>query len=499
MQSTVAEPVERPATQGGLLLSKLHVENFMRLRALTVELGGRHLKIFGPNGSGKTSAVDAVWAILGGKTAKDLPEPVHHGERKAVGRLELADEDGKVVFTVQRTWTGSSSELVVSAADGSRFRRPQEVLDGFIDRTCLDPCSFLRKPPKEQLGEVLEVMGIEPPVAKVKELAGEIHEPMKGEAAAAYLERLTSDAGAFYVRRQEANRELKQKEAARDERRRQLAGASPAGEPELSIEDALRERDTLTRQKEARQQAVAAAGEARQRHTSASEKLAVLENARAAARKQREALLKQVEELDQQLGELGGRIEKGGKVCQDLDAIAKAAEEATALYEDPAGKIAELDRKIKASNDGRQERERRAVAERECERLEQEAIDLRARADRWQKVIDGLRKLKAELLDGLDLGVPGLALGDGELVLNGVSFRQASHAERIRVACALAFRRSPRLRLLRLDDAEHLDQKSLDLLLELAGQYGWQCILTFVRDTGSGLGFVLGDEKLPAM
>jgi hypothetical protein len=63
-----------------------------------------------------------------------------------------------------------------------------------------------------------------------------------------------------------------------------------------------------------------------------------------------------------------------------------------------------------------------------------------------------------------------------------VPFKQASQAQKITVAFALAMRRNPRARFMLLDDAEHLDKHSRETLLALAERHGVQCLLTLVRD-----------------
>ncbi len=69
-----------------------------------------------------------------------------------------------------------------------------------------------------------------------------------------------------------------------------------------------------------------------------------------------------------------------------------------------------------------------------------------------------------------------------------MTFRQASLAQRITVACNIAFKRldaeptAQKLKIMRMDDAEHLDAESEALLLRLAKERGVQCFLAFVRD-----------------
>lgn len=117
------------------------------------------------------------------------------------------------------------------------------------------------------------------------------------------------------------------------------------------------------------------------------------------------------------------------------------------------------------------------------ERLASEAANAEAGHQTLDGVVSGLRELRANLLNGVDLGVPGLEVGAGELRLNGVSFRQASQAEKLRTACAIAVKQNPRLRLVRVDDGEHLDKDGQAMLLRLLDQHDCQGIIAAVKES----------------
>ena len=78
--------------------------------------------------------------------------------------------------------------------------------------------------------------------------------------------------------------------------------------------------------------------------------------------------------------------------------------------------------------------------------------------------------------------VRGMSVGEGELLFDGVSFKQASMAQRIEVACAISMLQRPTLRLLRVDEAERLDSKTFKRLLELADAQNFQVFAARVRD-----------------
>ena len=60
-------------------MMKLEIQNYMNIRALTIEPNGRSVVLRGKNGTGKTSGVSALWSTLAGKAAADTPELIHRG------------------------------------------------------------------------------------------------------------------------------------------------------------------------------------------------------------------------------------------------------------------------------------------------------------------------------------------------------------------------------------------------------------------------------------
>lgn len=457
-----------------LHLARIQAENFMRLRALDVQLGGNHLMLSGPNGSGKTTILDLIWTSLGGKAAKDLPEPIRKGEHKATSRLELAGEDGVIELIVSRVWTEKDTKLTVTAADGSPLRRPQEMLDRLFDQHTIDPSAFLKAKPQEQVLEVLSLVGVKPPVDQVRELLGEDVQARAGESAAAFLDRLVEEGGLLHHRRRDAGRVLQQKAAAHEDAVKRLASL-PEGEA-VSTDSLIKQRSELQQVADGLQAVRMHARDLRQKEEAAKVRLSGYQT-------ERDRLQADMDMIRSRIGELDGRLEKGREIIASLAREAKDSEDALAGKPDPSPRLAEIERQIA-------DHERRAAglvarkqAEQDAARLNAERQQAAETHERLDGAVKSIKRLRAGLLDGAKLPVSGLEVGDGELRLNGVSFRQASHAERLRVACALACLRKPQLKILRLDDAEHLDKDSQQAVLRLAEEHGFRCMLAFVADT----------------
>jgi cell pole-organizing protein PopZ len=465
-------------------LHELRISNFMGITALTVDADGHHVIINGKNASGKTTSVEAIWCALKGASQRAVPEPIHAGADRAQVELDLGD------YLVERTWTEGGSRLVVRAADGSKVGKPQDLLDGFVATYTLDPMAFLERRPCEQVDDVLSVCGVAPPVKAVAELTGEEFPLRGGESADAYLMRLSADeTGIFYVRRRETGRVIDQKRGAlKDERRvlEGLGGEPHADEKPCPVSDLVRQLEELNAVGDRRRAALGAVERARHTHAEAAARMAKIQGEHAQCGRDIEQLEQQLARKRAEQAELAERIEKGTTVCAELSGGELDAAKAAEAIGDPTPELARLRDKLRTAEAENEGLTKRRHAAEQTYRLAKELEHSEAEHKKLDEILAGLRSLRAHLLEGFDLGVDGLAVGDGELRLNDVTFRQASMAEQIDVACAIAMRQKPKLRLLRLDGAERLDAETMRRVLRLADERDFQVIMTRVAE----------DEKL---
>lgn len=133
----------------------LTAENVKRLHAVHITPDGNVVTIGGKNGQGKTSVLDSIAMVLGGK-GEAPPEPIRRGEKRA--RIE-AKLDGLVVERVFKA--NGDTDLVVKGADGTRFASPQKVLDELVGQLSFDPLEFARMEKKEQVATLRGVVQLD--------------------------------------------------------------------------------------------------------------------------------------------------------------------------------------------------------------------------------------------------------------------------------------------------------------------------------------------------
>lgn len=114
--------------------------------------------------------------------------------------------------------------------------------------------------------------------------------------------------------------------------------------------------------------------------------------------------------------------------------------------------------------------------------LEEELAEMRADAEQLTSDLAAMDAEKAKLIRDCALKADGLevTVGDTDVMVTGLPFAQASHAEQLRVACAMAMAANPTLRVLLIRDASLLDQDSRAALARQAGAGGFQLWLEVV-------------------
>lgn len=136
------------------IITKLEVEGFKRIVAVSITPDGNAVVLGGANGAGKSSTLDAIEAALGG--GKHAPsEPIQRGKKTA--RIVLETESLKVT----RSFTAKGSKLEVTSKDGAKFPSPQAMLDELVGKLSFDPLSFARMKGPEQAEQLRRTLGLD--------------------------------------------------------------------------------------------------------------------------------------------------------------------------------------------------------------------------------------------------------------------------------------------------------------------------------------------------
>lgn len=404
----------------------LTAENVKRLKAVSIKADGGSVIISGKNDQGKSSILDSIMYALGGKAA--CPEnPIRHGEKTAEVKVDLED------LLVTRKWTESGSYLEVANAEGAPYRSPQAVLDGLVGRLSFDPMAFASMRPVERREALLGCVDIGLDLGK--------HD---------------AERAAWYDRRRDINRDLKQAQA-------ELRGLDkPEGNPEeVSIEDAnkalIEENDKWTRAKR-------------------------LESGR-------DQIVERARSIEIHIGAMRGEIADAEAELATL--IKKAAEIEIGLKTIPAPDVEGAVSKLA----GLEKHNHMARAAKEYRKKEMQAEHLRDQHEAANDKIEAFDRAKEAALLAADMPVPGLGLSDDDITLDGVPFVQLSTSSKLRLSMAIAMRMNPKLRVIRIVDGNDLDPENLRSIIETANGADYQ--LWIERIDKDGLpGVVIEDGEV---
>jgi energy-coupling factor transporter ATP-binding protein EcfA2 len=139
----------------GMVIIELRVADFKRIKVARIRPDGKSLIVVGgDNGEGKSSLLDGIMALMGGKKA--LPdEPV----RKGAKRSELEADIGP--YTVRRTITaGGGGEFTLKTKEGATLPKPQDAISALVGPISFDPLVFARDEGR-RLAMLQDILGID--------------------------------------------------------------------------------------------------------------------------------------------------------------------------------------------------------------------------------------------------------------------------------------------------------------------------------------------------
>jgi hypothetical protein len=325
-------------------------------------------------------------------------------------------------IVVERTITPDRKHKL-KLSGGTGGVTPQRWLDGHVSATTLDPLAILSLPPKDKVAMLRQLSGCD-----------------TSELDDAYTRAFETRAG--------ANKDAANAKVALE----QLHVTEGLPEDPVDMNDLVLSLRHANQHNDVLRRKVDTLNRLRAERT---EKLEEIER----AKKRVEFLMGELEETTAK-----GMTLRGEVIDQtEMDTIA----------------IEASIRDVTKTNEAINENKRHAVAGREAKRLHGRAVA----ADQLVKDIDAKRK---ELLDSASWPLPGIGVENGAVTFNGVPLEQASQAEQLRVAVALAAAGKPQVGVVLVREGCRLDSKSLQLLLNEVAAAGLQAFVERVGDGDTG-------------
>lgn len=423
-----------------LKISAISIQDYKRIKSVDMKIDADQLVVLigGANANGKSSILDALEAALGGKAAV-LADPVRHGADSAGIVVEF--DGGKL--TVQRKIAADGSSTLEVRDELGAIKSPQGMLDKLVGKRFLDPRAFLNLKAGDQRQALLALVDKE------------------GKIDAADQRRAR-----VFSARTETNRDLA-KVTAEHDRVKATADAPPPAPIDVT---------KLTAQLQTLADAVTELNNRRNTHESRKADLAraqrrTLDAEAALARAQAELDAAKAAEVNAQ--------KNHDAAAAEVDNVPRAAWDAGPKRDAIQAQIAKAQEHNRAAAAAEAQWKRRGELETEVARLQTKA----------QAMTDELAKIdadKAAFLAAAALPVPGLGVAPDGVTFNGAPLAQASAAEQLRVALALAVAGNNELRDVWIRDGALLDDDSMRAVAEQAAANGIRVWIERVGDRDPG-------------
>jgi DNA repair exonuclease SbcCD ATPase subunit len=504
-------------------------ENFKKIRVVEIVPKGRTTTITGRNGQGKTSVLDALWALFAGKKA--IPEkPVRKGAEKSKLSAVLSDEQDRPYLIAKRVISSDrTTSLTIEAAPGAErpAGTPQAVLDALIGEMSFDPVEFIRlggnAAGKKRQVEILR--GLVKLDVNLDELTNENRldygertnvsrkiAELRAQAAAVIfspgLPRERVDEAEIRERRRQAN-EANAQVVQRIQEKTRLARVLEDAEEGAERHQQLI-RDTSAQVEQWKTAHPLLMEDLQQAQKLGSVLPALIETARAiTAERLRSALERAKEEAaeycrvkSEQGANLVATISERSKVLEaahhlEREVQAAVAAARVAWEQAPASELvnlSDLDDEL-----SRAELTNREIGKRERrDEIEAEVLKQEAEAARLTRAMEAREEKKRAALAGAKMPVEGLTFDEEKVWFKGIPLEQLGEAEQIRVGCALAMAANPKLRCVPIAHGESLDEESLALIDKLAEEHDFQIFMARVDASGK-VGIVLEDGMVQAV
>ena len=410
-------------------IANLQIENIKKIKVIDITPQKDLVIIEGENKAGKTSIMDSISYLLGGKML--IPEqPIRQGEKEGMAKAVIGD------FEVIRKWSNPyTSTLKIKTADGSSPSSPQKWLDEKIGSFALEVAELMNMKKDDRITVFKRITGLKLDDLKVK------------------YERVQDD------KRLEARR---------------LEGLKK----ELSTLDDLPEK-AETENFDALQE------ERKKKDKENDEYYTKMKDEEIKS----ESLQRYEDELLQinnRINELKLTLEGAEKDKKNVELFIGESEKVIIQIKEekekmPTWDLSEIDERMKKSNDAIELQ----YKYKRKETLATDVLVLGKEIEGYVVEMDKIKKEKSDRIKNTKLPIEGLEF-DGDVIrYNNIEFEECSTAERIEIALAVAVEENPNIRVLLIREGSSLDESAVKRVKKLAKEHNFQIWIETVHSSDS--------------
>jgi len=429
-------------------INHITIRNILGISELDLSPQG-FTQISGPNGTGKTSVLEAIKAVLNsGHDATLLRQGTDKGE------IVLVLDDGT---ELSKTVTQATSTTAVRR-DGKKQPRPAEAIKALTDALSVNPVEFLLAKPKDRARVLLEAMPLEADTEHLAQIAGIEVKAAPGLHALHVINQVHQQ---VFDARTGTNRAVKEKAATIN----QLEAAVPPAPAGVDGD----EEDLAQRVAEADGVRASTLGRI----------TAKLDGLRTKAQADIDAVRAEVQrKIDEAKTEGQKQVDAINAELADQERRAAGArEKANATH---AEAVQPLQTQLQVIRNDREAAGRRKQTLETIEVMRTELGALQTEAETQTAALQAIDDYKLQLLSGLP--IPGLEVREGEIFRDGVPFDRLNTAAQVEIAVEVAKLRAADLGVVCVDRIECLDSTTLEAFKQSALESGLQLFITRVSD-----------------
>lgn len=421
-----------------LTVLRAQVYNIRRVRFVDITPTDTVTKISGKNMQGKSSFLQAIEWLFGGKVKIKSLEPIHRGQQIGRVYVELGKAGGPVELQVTLTLRKKDDgefvhSLTVEAPNGASWSAGQTLLDSLRGDLTFDPSSFLKMEPKQKFEALRQFVDYD----------FDEHKRLQDED---------------YEQRRQINQK---KDGARK-------AAALIEVPDDTPDEPIDVSALVQQLKEA--------GEF-------NTQLVRRANNRQNKRNEADQLVKQAQQNRERAAELRAQADALDRAADEALEQAKAIDK---LIADAPPLPERIDvEAIQQKIDNANEINKAVANKQRKQQLIQEADEHERQSDELTARMAERENAKRAAVAKAHLPVDGLGFADDHITLNGFPLEEASTAELCDACTAIAMALNPTLKIILIRNGNDLDQDMRARIAQRAAEKGYRVFMECVDDGSS--------------
>lgn len=465
-------------------ITKIRIKNLFGIKEY--EADGSSVELYGKNGTGKSSVLDAIKYALTNKSDREYI--VHKGETE--GEIIVETDTGLSIDRKART---NKADYKSVKRNGLEVGSPEAFLRELFTPLQLNPIEFMNMDKKQQNAIILDMIDYPWDMSKIKEWFGEIPAWVSyDQSILSVLNDIQAENGDYYQNRRNIDRDIRNKKAFVEE----IASGIPAGYDvekweNASAGDIYRQIERMQKENQTIERAklLMDSRESKIRKFEADREIEITALDREIVNRANQ-IDKSIASLNEQIRSYEAEKEQlASKKKDKLEVIEQTYKANVARFDAEVAEYAEyadkLPQDVTLLQEQVQEIEKMQSHINEYKRmlrLQSEIADMQEQSQQLTDKIEKARTLPGEILANCTIPIDGLTVEDGIPLINGLPVSNLSEGEKLDLCIDVALQNQNGLNIILIDGVEKLATDLREKLYAKCKEKGLQFIATRTTD-----------------